>query len=96
MKTEEKIEAATSAMVDAREQYESAVNAMGQLELEREKLTGGSDWNTSRMMDLAKQAWPIALKFGSAVAGGGGIAALLADPGAFESLRTSIAGIFGG
>ncbi len=86
--TVEKIEVAAATMANAREQYESAVNAMGQLELERRKLTG-PDWDTNRVVNLAKQTLPIV----TAIVGGGGLAALLADPGAFKSLLT---GIFGG
>lgn len=86
---------ASVTMATARVQYSAAVDAMAELELERSKLVGPG-WNTSRMMSLAQKALPLVMKYGSVLAGGGGLAAMFADPGAFAGLLSGITSVFSG
>lgn len=102
MPAEEKIETskmiddATVAMAMASEKYEGAVKAMKALEGKRAELVGGASWDTTRMKGVAQKLLPLVMKYGSVMAGGGGLAALVSDPGAFKGLLTSLTGVLGG
>lgn len=88
------INAASVSMANAREKYELAVQAMALLEAER-RLLIGPDWNVNRTVGMIQKYLPIVAKYAAIIASGGGLTALVADPGAFKSLLEGIAGIFG-
>lgn len=93
--TNEKIDDATLSMMKAREQYELAIASMKDLEAERSKIVG-APWDTGRMMGIAQKAMPLIVKYGSVLVGGGGLAALMSDPGAFKGLLANLTGFLGG
>lgn len=93
--TPEKISRAAEAMMEARTLYEQAVEAMKLLEAQRGMLVG-TPFNTSKAMGMVQRLLPKVLKIGGMFAGGGGITALMADPGAFAGIISKLGGLFGG
>lgn len=85
----ERITEAHEALEAAESEYQTVARHMGELEELRRGFAKGS---SGEVASLLKRRLPDILKLGSAVVGGGGITALLADPGAFKTL---LAGIFG-
>ncbi len=88
------ITGATQAMEAARDMYTSALTAMTDLEASRSKLVGSGPTAT-RVTGLLQKYGPALLKFGTAIAGGGGITALMADPGAFAGILSNLGSVLG-
>lgn len=70
---------------EANDRYVRLKAAVREVELARSDLIGPT-FSSDRVKAVTRRAWPSVLRIGGAVATGGGLSALAADPGAFASL----------
>ncbi len=81
----------TEIMRHAGELYGEAVKDMKLLEAQREELADMSGV-TGRATNTFQRLLPGLVKVGSAIAAGGGVTALMADPGAFTGILRMLGG----
>lgn len=91
---ETQIHKASVTMADARKQYGDAVEAMKLLEAEKSLLVG-PPWDADHLTSTVKKFAPTVLKWGSVIAGSGGIASALSGPDGIRTLLGTITSALG-
>lgn len=89
-------EDAQAALQLANIKYAEAKVWMAEIEAERRKFLGTTNISKGEIVSMIRKLLPMAAKYAGMAVGGGGLAALIADKGAFKGIIEGITGIFGG